>query len=396
MKKGNVLGVPIACAEYDEIVDSVAAAAHARQPMCVSALAVHGVIEGVRDDRFRGILNGFDLICPDGQPVRWALRFIEDYFGAARGACDDVVAALSLQPLLGKRIGELSKGQRKRALLGIGLLSSRPVLMADEPFEGLDLRQTQVSVIAFFSTARPVVVDTFDAEVVTNILQDLPLEQAFQSGKTTMYAAVAAAGEIGASWRANSATLVLVSDGDTLPPEKPTPLPPAFGDVLVLGVSVEPGTGLFNLPVTFANGVKGNSRGVELSSIHQITPSWRLRAGYTWLRKDLSLKPGSQDTNRATAESDDPDHQFQLQSSFTLPGRVELDLTGRYVDELTMRPVPAYTQLDVRLAWRPTPSLELSVVGQNLLDPSHPEFVPSSPSPREIERSLYGKVAWRY
>jgi exopolysaccharide biosynthesis WecB/TagA/CpsF family protein len=76
MKKGNVLGVRIACAEYDEIVDAIAGAARAREPMCVSALAVHGVIEGVRDDRFRSILNGFDLICPDGQPVRWALRWL--------------------------------------------------------------------------------------------------------------------------------------------------------------------------------------------------------------------------------------------------------------------------------------------------------------------------------
>ena len=85
-----------------------------------------------------------DAIAPwPSQTVRWALHFVEEYFGAASGASDDVVEALSLQPLLGKRLGELSKGQRKRALLGIGLLSSRPVLMADEPFEGLDLRQTR-------------------------------------------------------------------------------------------------------------------------------------------------------------------------------------------------------------------------------------------------------------
>jgi ABC-2 type transport system ATP-binding protein len=40
-------------------------------------------------------------------------------------------------------IGALSKGQRKRALLAIGLLTSQPMLLADEPFEGLDLRQTR-------------------------------------------------------------------------------------------------------------------------------------------------------------------------------------------------------------------------------------------------------------
>jgi len=86
---------------------------------------------------------------PDGigpwpaQTVSWALRYIEGYFGAPAGMRDALIAALSLEPLLNKRIGHLSKGQRKRALLAIGLLTSRQVLFADEPFDGLDLRQTR-------------------------------------------------------------------------------------------------------------------------------------------------------------------------------------------------------------------------------------------------------------
>src|SRR5207249_11278720 len=41
------------------------------------------------------------------------------------------------------RIGTLSEGQCKRVLLAIGLLTPQPVLLADEPFDGLDLRQTR-------------------------------------------------------------------------------------------------------------------------------------------------------------------------------------------------------------------------------------------------------------
>jgi ABC-2 type transport system ATP-binding protein len=54
-----------------------------------------------------------------------------------------VIARLELEPLLDSAIGTLSKGQRKRALLGIGLLTPQPILLADEPFDGLDLRQTR-------------------------------------------------------------------------------------------------------------------------------------------------------------------------------------------------------------------------------------------------------------
>jgi ABC-type multidrug transport system ATPase subunit len=82
-----------------------------------------------------------DLIAPwPHQTVRWALRFTVGYW---RGSGSDVVKRLELDPLLNSRIGTLSKGQLKRVLLAIGLLTPQPVLLADEPFDGLDLRQTR-------------------------------------------------------------------------------------------------------------------------------------------------------------------------------------------------------------------------------------------------------------
>jgi len=41
-------------------------------------------------------------------------------------------------------------------------------------------------------------------------------------------------------------------------------------------------------------------------------------------------------------------------------------------------------------------ALELNIVGQNLLSDQHTEFVPSSPSPRKIQRGVYGKIVWRF
>jgi len=56
---------------------------------------------------------------------------------------EEVVERLDIHPLLDATIGSLSKGQRKRALLAIGLLMPQPLLLADEPFDGLDLRQSR-------------------------------------------------------------------------------------------------------------------------------------------------------------------------------------------------------------------------------------------------------------
>ena len=83
-----------------------------------------------------------DAIAPwPAQTVRWAFDFTIGFFGGEDAG--DVVTRLDLAPLLDAPIGTLSKGQRKRALLAIGLLTPQPLLLADEPFEGLDLRQTR-------------------------------------------------------------------------------------------------------------------------------------------------------------------------------------------------------------------------------------------------------------
>lgn len=85
-----------------------------------------------------------DSIVPwPAQSVRWAIDFTLGFFNGRTTLRDEVVQRLDIGPLLDSAIGSLSKGQRKRALLAIGLLMPQPVLLADEPFDGLDLRQSR-------------------------------------------------------------------------------------------------------------------------------------------------------------------------------------------------------------------------------------------------------------
>jgi len=94
-----------------------------------------------RADRLAYIPDG---IAPwPAQTIRWALDFTIGYFGGRAGQRDAIVRALDLEALLDQPIGTLSKGQRKRTVLAIGLLMPQPVLLADEPFDGLDLRQSR-------------------------------------------------------------------------------------------------------------------------------------------------------------------------------------------------------------------------------------------------------------
>jgi ABC-2 type transport system ATP-binding protein len=92
---------------------------------------------------------------PDGiapwpaQSVGWALDFTIGFLRGRASLRDEVVDQLDLRGLLAQPIGTLSKGQRKRALLAIGLLTPQPALLIDEPFDGLDLRQARDMAAAF-------------------------------------------------------------------------------------------------------------------------------------------------------------------------------------------------------------------------------------------------------
>lgn len=72
--KKSVLGINVNAIDYEAAVKRVIDAAKHDQPMSVTALAVHGVMTGVNDKDHNYRLNQFDLVCPDGQPVRWALN----------------------------------------------------------------------------------------------------------------------------------------------------------------------------------------------------------------------------------------------------------------------------------------------------------------------------------
>lgn len=74
--KHSVLGVNINAVDYAYTVQTVITAAERGRPCSLSALAVHGVMTGVLDVAQNRRLNALDLVVPDGQPVRWALRLL--------------------------------------------------------------------------------------------------------------------------------------------------------------------------------------------------------------------------------------------------------------------------------------------------------------------------------
>lgn len=74
--KRNVLGVYVDAIDYEAATEKVVDAARDQRPLALTALAVHGVMTGVQDRAHEARLNSFDVVTPDGQPVKWALNLL--------------------------------------------------------------------------------------------------------------------------------------------------------------------------------------------------------------------------------------------------------------------------------------------------------------------------------
>ena len=164
------------------------------------------------------------------------------------------------------------------------------------------------------------------------------------------------------------------------------PLPPEF-----LGV-------VNNFPSQFQNLMKGESWGVEAAATWDVFDFWRIKAAFTWFELHLFLDPASQDTTSTAANGASPQFQFNLRSYIDLPYDLEFDTALNYVDELPDLGIDDYVRLDLRLGWHASKNVELSVTGQNLLEPHHQEFraFAGGIEPALVPRSVYGKVILRF
>ncbi|MCR9244724.1 MAG: VWA domain-containing protein [bacterium] len=108
--------------------------------------------------------------------------------------------------------------------------------LVDSLFERVPIGKFKISVVATFNGAKPVVQDTKDIELVRHIMGALEMRYAFKKGKTRLFDGIAEAVKLGRHWRAKSALLVIVTDGDTVPATGMPELPPSFGGSLVIGV----------------------------------------------------------------------------------------------------------------------------------------------------------------
>ncbi|MBI2823740.1 MAG: VWA domain-containing protein [Planctomycetia bacterium] len=189
---------------------------------------------------------------PTGRPARWvrlvpALRAL-----AAGGLAWGLVTLMLLDPKVHRSADDIPESEMRHLLIVFDVSPSMRLTDAgpdgkqtrrlrardliESLFSRVAVRQYLTTVVAVYNGAIPVVEKTRDLDVIHNIMDDLPMHHAFTKGNTDLFAGLQEAARIAHPWRPGSATMLVVSDGDTVPSTGMPRMPASIGHVLVLGV----------------------------------------------------------------------------------------------------------------------------------------------------------------
>jgi iron complex outermembrane receptor protein len=144
-----------------------------------------------------------------------------------------------------------------------------------------------------------------------------------------------------------------------------------------------------------ANALKGDTSGGEIAPDWKPADWFQVKGSYSYLHLYVHDKPGfTDDQNTVSDNGSSPHHQVIIQALFNIPRGFEFDSTYRFVSNLPAQKVAAYNTGDVRFGWRASHSWEMSVVGQNLMQPHHAEFGSDVDTIVGIKRSVFATVTW--
>jgi len=151
------------------------------------------------------------------------------------------------------------------------------------------------------------------------------------------------------------------------------------------------------LSTIFDNKMYGETHGIEIATHWQVNKDWKLAGGYSFLKMQIHTEGSSTNTTRAARiERESPCNMFHLNSQLNLQDDLEFNTTLYYVDSVPHYSVPSYMRLDMGLTWHISKNMDFSVIGQNLLDRSHPEFGDDGVIATETQRGVFGKLTWRF
>lgn len=133
------------------------------------------------------------------------------------------------------------------------------------------------------------------------------------------------------------------------------------------------------------------TRGIELAAEYSFSTRLKLKASYSYIDMDNKFV-GSETSEKA------PRNQLSLGSQFNISENRSFDLWLRHVDETPGGGTESYTELDLAYLWNISANLRLSLVGRNLLNDNHDEFLTEfiSTAPMLVRRTVAAELSLNF
>lgn len=150
-------------------------------------------------------------------------------------------------------------------------------------------------------------------------------------------------------------------------------------------------------PMHFINQTRAHGYGAELAASLKLSRSWKLSAAETWGKVIFQYPIQQGNPYETQLKGGSPVEQFTVRSSYLLARNLQVEAAAFFVGSLDQQGIPAYTRLDLGLAWLPSARLEFRLGAQNLLQDQHPEYNSIyAIIPTEVRRNIFARATWRF
>jgi iron complex outermembrane receptor protein len=162
------------------------------------------------------------------------------------------------------------------------------------------------------------------------------------------------------------------------------------------------------LPFTNENAMHGETHGIEAWTSWKVTNWWTLSPGYAFEAIHMHGITNAGPLSVNLAEHSSPTHSAQVRSHVSLPHGFSWDTSSYFAEGLfgynfiegsaVPQKISSYTRLDSQLSWQFLEGCRLSIVGQNLVQDHHLEFIDwtQSTGSNLVKRSAYIEFTARF
>ena len=135
-------------------------------------------------------------------------------------------------------------------------------------FNRIPMRQFKITVIGVYTDAKMLLKDSKDHEVVRHIMEKMPMYHAYKPGKTKLMTGINEAAKVAKGWSPNSAYILMLTDGDTVPTTGMPNVPASVAETFIVGVG-DTNSGTF---------IDGHQSRQDVNTLRQVAN--RLRGQY--------------------------------------------------------------------------------------------------------------------